>query len=236
MDDVRFDRIARLVGSRASRRAAVVALAGAGLGGALGVSGPEEAAAKRCRNSRQCGLCGKCKNGKCKKRGDGSLCADNGGACEGKDCVCPNDAWLCPPATACCDTGQACFVDVFGSAGCGACPDAVDLCNDDIPQCGQFDPGPFEVCGCVTSGGGATICSSGFYQCMDCTTDQECTDALGVPGVCISVPIECSDCETGSTICMTATCEAPPIEVAGGKRANLKRLPHSRIKTTAASR
>ncbi|HEU5434314.1 MAG TPA: hypothetical protein VFU81_21760 [Thermomicrobiales bacterium] len=236
MDGSRFDRIARLAGSRASRRGALAALAGAGLGGALGFGGPDEAAAKPCRRGKQCGLCGRCKNGRCKARKDGALCAVDGGECQGKTCVCPNDAWLCPPAPACCDTGQACFVDVYGAAGCGNCPSVVDICHDDIPQCGQFAPDPFAVCGCVTSAAGATVCSSGFYDCIECTTDQECADAFGVPAVCIDAPSDCSGCET-STICMTATCEeAQVMPAAGGKRAALKRIPRSRIKPAVSSR
>lgn len=236
MDEARFDRIARAVGSRASRRAALVALAGAGLGGAVGIAQPREAAAKQCRKNRQCGVCGRCKNGKCKARQAGTICADNGGECQGADCVCPTDAWLCPPAAACCDTGQACFVDVFGGAGCGACPGAIDLCNDDIPQCGQFSDEPFDVCGCVTSGAGESICSTGFYDCIQCADDDDCTEQLGVPGVCLTLPSDCSGCET-STICMMATCEAPPIGTsASGKRARLKRIPHTRIKPAVSSR
>jgi hypothetical protein len=228
MDQIRFDRLARMVGGRASRRAALVALAGAG----LGIAGVDEAAAK-CGRNKPCGLCKRCRNGRCEKRKNGSICAVDGGMCQGKKCICPSDAWLCKQAPACCDTGQACFVDVFGAAGCGACPVVGDLCVDDVPQCGQFGPEVFEVCGCVTSVEGRTVCSSGFFDCVDCATDQDCTDAFGVRAVCLSVAAECSGCDS-STICMTATCEAPRAGAASGRGRALKRWPRSRITPTAS--
>jgi hypothetical protein len=227
-----FDRIATMIGARASRRAALVALAGAGLGSAL-AAGADEAAAS-CRKDKQCGLCKRCKNGKCKKQTTGAACAANGGECQGKHCVCPADTWLCSPAPTCCDNGQSCFVNVYGGAGCGTCPDVADVCSDVIPQCGQFGSDAADVCGCVASDEGATVCSSGFYQCIECATDQDCSDALEAPALCLSAPSACSGCET-PTICMVAFCDLPEAAVASKKNARLKRIPPSKIKPAVSS-
>jgi hypothetical protein len=208
MDGLRFDGIARLAASRGSRRTALLALAGAAAGGALGVASPDGAAAK-CGKSKPCGLCKKCKQGKCAKEKNGTICADGGGACHKKKCVCPGDGWLCRTSETsglCCGAGQACDAD---AASCGVCPVLDDICADPISQCGQFEPGPFGGCGCVTSVEDQTVCSSLFFACFDCMTDAQCTAEYGVPSVCLSVAAGCAPCDT-STVCMTAACEAPP--------------------------
>src|SRR5581483_6185552 len=219
MDEVRFDRLARVVGLRASRRAALVALAGAGLGGAFGAAWVDHAAAAKCSKKKPCeGLCARCKQGKCKKAKAGATCAASGGTCAGTDCVCPTNAWLCPSAATCCANSLMC-----DGVNCDSCPNLSNLCQS-LPFCGQYGPDPTkDVCNCVTSVDGGRTCSNMHGLCMDCATDSDCTTALGVKGVCLDFT-GCQVCEESSTFCAYTTCDPPPaaLQAAGGN--GLRRL------------
>lgn len=219
MDEVRFDRLARMVGSRASRRAALVVLAGAGLGSALGIAGMGDAEAAKCSKKKPCeGVCVRCKQGKCKKAKAGATCAASGGACAGTDCVCPTNAWLCPSAATCCPNSQMC-----DGVNCGSCPNLSNLCQG-LPFCGQYGPDPTQdVCGCVTSVDGGRTCSNLYGKCMDCTTDADCTTALGTKGVCLDLT-GCPACAESSTFCAYTTCEAPPAGTQAAGSHGLRRL------------
>jgi hypothetical protein len=210
MDGIRFDRLARTIGARATRRAALLALAGAGLGGALGVAGLDEAAAK-CSAKKPCGSCATCKKGKCKAKPGGTVCADGGGTCKKKACVCPNDSWLCPPAALCCPNGKTCSPT---HASCGACPPGNDVCNPDgFTVCGSTTANDSGFCGCVTSVENTSVCTSFAGHCFACTTDQACSDELGVAAICIASLCNCSE----ETACVVAACDSAGVTRSGAK-------------------
>lgn len=103
MESDRFDRLAKVVSTAASRRAALRGLAKGAVGGALGMVGAaalldqETALAKKCNGNAQCkqpnNPCKKavCKNKKCRKKNEpnGKSCGD-GLQCQNGRCVCPN--------------------------------------------------------------------------------------------------------------------------------------------------
>jgi hypothetical protein len=180
MDARRFDALARLIGSRTSRRVAV-GLAATGL---VAVTGPDVAAA-RCSKTKPCPECYRCKKHKC-KRDDGVSCT-GGGTCRGGACVCASGQFQCTEVALCCDQERACLAD-----SCGACPASPDPCSSG-PECGFTNPNLTEPhCYCVTSvETGNTTCTSVFVspdQDADCTTDEGCADLLGVAAVCIQAP------------------------------------------------
>jgi hypothetical protein len=59
---------------------------------------------------------------------------------------------------------------------------------------------------------GTTACSNGAGQChtQSCETDEECTNLLGEPAVCIAVVgADCSGSpclQPGTTVCLIARC------------------------------
>jgi hypothetical protein len=90
MDGRRFDHLARLIGSRASRRGAVKALAGGGAAALLVGLGVEEAAAackasnKECSRDRQC--CSlDCRRNQCRCAREQERCKSAKGCCQGED-------------------------------------------------------------------------------------------------------------------------------------------------------
>src|SRR5215217_9119635 len=106
MDDGSFDGLTRsftasLTGST-TRRGMTRLLAGLALGGPLALLGLGEVEAK-CK--KPCGLCKRCKQGKCKPRPAGTACP--GGTCQRGACVAsaPAVACSCPAGTGCLTNG-----------------------------------------------------------------------------------------------------------------------------------
>src|SRR5215213_5208279 len=74
MDANDFDSLARLIGSRRSRRVAL----GLATTGLLSIALPDAAAAK-CSKNNPCAVCYRCRRGRCKQKPEGAFCA--GGTC-----------------------------------------------------------------------------------------------------------------------------------------------------------
>jgi hypothetical protein len=151
MDARRFDAIARSLPATGSRRQALVAVLGGVLASALEASSPEEAEAKK-----KCPPCRKRKNGKCKKKPDGTVCP--GGTCQSGRCA---QAIPCP-----CPSGQTCM----GNGSCGLACTATGQCPGVE---GQFQ------CGCAYADAqGQRFCTVPFKKCTDypqtCSSDSDC--------------------------------------------------------------
>ena len=71
MDANRFDSVARLIGSRTTRRVA----AGLAVTGLLSIAVPE-ASAVRCSTQKPCPDCYRCRQHRCRKRRNGSVCQE----------------------------------------------------------------------------------------------------------------------------------------------------------------
>ncbi len=181
MDADRFDRIAKALGTRATRRSALGLVAG--LGSLLGLG---EAAAgtrlggARCAEDRQCQT-NKClANGtcSCRNRDPSVACERTGEVCRGGECCtrCGDN---------CCVRGEFC-ADAATSAcriKAGSCRRGDDICAANAPiPCGPFG-GPVNAdCACFESMAGPTRCGASQAGCGVCTTNAECEVRLGVPG------------------------------------------------------
>lgn len=126
-------------------------------------------------------------NGACIPNGD---CCTNedcpaGRVCSRGDCVCPSGEVVC--GGVCCDLGpddEVCKINEFGSKTCqpGGCPET-DFCTDlDFYACGVV--GDIQ-CACLTSVGGASLCSDLQVTQCDCTSDADCHAAMGADAYCI---------------------------------------------------
>jgi hypothetical protein len=183
MEASRFDALARVIGSRISRRVAV-GLAATGLMARTG----QDAAALRCSKNKPCPECHKCKDGKCKPKRLLSRCTEGGTCCSPDLC--------CPKEQTCSSTGTS----------CEACPETTDFCTNGFPVCGYFGKEKNQWCGCITSVEGATTCSSLFFACFSCTTDQQCTDEFGLESICTDLS-GCGLCSgKGGKACMIKDC------------------------------
>jgi hypothetical protein len=129
MDTARFDTLTRFVGSRTSRRAAV----GLTVAGLLASATPDADAA-RCSKAKPCPECKRCRQRRCKPKGNGTACS--AGACQNGVCT-RNYAGTCDATTPqdncgtmTCNnrTGCFCHVTVGGAFFCGKDEDA--QCNN----------------------------------------------------------------------------------------------------------
>jgi hypothetical protein len=78
----------------------------------------------------------------------------------------------------------------------GRCTAAKDACLTVAAGCGGGN------CYCYRTTGGANFCSSGGGQCMDCTTDAECAEALNTPGAaCLDNNHGICNCGGSVTFC-----------------------------------
>jgi hypothetical protein len=181
MNAPRFDALARLVGARISRRVAV-GLAATGLVTTAGA----DAQAVRCTKQNPCPECQRCKKHKCKPKKVLSQCTEGG---------------FCCTADLCCPKGQTC-----DGVTCQTCPDNPDFCSHPFPICGYYGPGKNDWCGCITSDQDVTTCSSLFFGCFACTTDQQCTDEFEVEAICADIS-GCGQCgTTGGKACLIKDC------------------------------
>ena len=202
MDASRFDALARLVGSRISRRVAV-GMTAIGLVTTTGA----DAQVVRCSKQSPCPECQRCKKRKCKPKKALSQCSEGGTCCSPDLC--------CPQEQTCSDTGTS----------CEACPETTDFCINGFPRCGFFGAKKKDWCGCITSVEDVTTCSSLFGECFACTTDLECTEEFG-ESICADVS-ECGACgATGGTACVIRDCVDPAATpaVQGEAAGRLKRL------------
>jgi hypothetical protein len=191
MDDLRFDRLTRVVATSSSRRrllAGLIATVAAG-----GVSGAEAARSRPCqRLGVQCTRSGQCCTGVCRTQ---SL----PGRWRRQVCDCQDGLTNCRGK--CVDLGS----DVANCGACGdACGDRGDTCVDGDCACGE---GP--ACGdglvCLEGACAPTTCSvvTGAWTCLllqdgtvidacgtdginnnggtvkDCTQDSDCVDNCG---------------------------------------------------------
>ena len=192
MDASRFDSLARSIGSR---RATLRALGALALGG-VALSTYDEAEALRCSKNKPCPVCHRCRRERCRPKRVFSRCTEGGTCCSPDLC--------CPKRQTCSSTGTS----------CEACPETTDFCTNGFPVCGYFGKETNDWCGCITSVEGATTCSSLFGPCFNCTTDQQCTDELGVPSICVNVS-GCGICRgTGRKACVIKDCVKPATSAA----------------------
>jgi len=147
MDASRFDALARAVTSTASRRAITGSLFAGSLMALLGLSGQDDAVARRKRRSRNkrkkrckepCGPCERCQSGKCQLLENGEPCGNNG-ICDDGECVCAQgacgdtcvdlltDDQNCGQCNLACPSGQHCL---HGTCTCdpfnNTCPNNID--------------------------------------------------------------------------------------------------------------
>lgn len=217
MDSERFDRLSRRIGAQTTRRSALAALAALGLGGVARLDSDAASSRgkkhkKQCTKKKPCPVCQKCnKHHKCKPLADGTACAQ-GATCQGGVCGCASGSFPC--VGACCPNGHACT-----EAGCVAsCPAGGNFCTGAV-QCGVWGPDAAGSCGCVTSVGSTTVCTSGADACVSCEVDADCATALGAPGVCVDVSAGCVSSCSSAKICVYASCRALSATADGaGKR------------------
>jgi len=175
MDPSQFDRVARLLGAGASRRAGLRAAVGTLLG--LGVAGESALAARKanrrheklaCRNANsQCVSDDECCSGKCIEKfgGIGFRCAKTHGKKKDGKKGGGGDGGLTPIPT-----GQACVVDV-------------DVCADSEASCEEYDSMDPSGTYCVLPTGAA------------CSADDQCFSQSCGKGTCD--PVTCTVCEDG---------------------------------------
>ncbi len=198
----RFDQAARFLSHPRSRRASLAMLLG-GLFAVGEIAGLAKKGKSR-KKCRKCKSCEKCIKGKCKAKPDNTPCPEDR-ICQGGKCLCPSGTANCQngPTATCCPNGQACLPDSI----CGACPVTGYCDSDSVVFCG-FVPG--SPCICVTSVDDATVCSNQNGLCLACTSDAQCTTALGVPAVCVTATgnrcasVGCPAQE--ETVCLQASC------------------------------
>ena len=125
-----------------------------------------------------------CQKGKC-CRPPGGRCTRHGHCCSGR---CNKNKRECKPCPA---DQEPCGGACVAAGACDACPLGPTLCDDII--CGRTRAG--KPCGCTTTYGETTTCTSNYY-CIDCETDADCEDALGLPGgaACTLLWEGCTSC------------------------------------------
>ena len=192
MDAIHFDRLARSLMTRPSRRTMLRGLASLALGGAVASAGTDEATADHgCRHAGdRCKRPGQCCSGKCSKARKKCLCT--AASCTATD---PCQEAFCSSKFKCtvrdktCDDGIACTVDTCDATGTclhtadhSACSVTGQTCD---PERGGCVCPVFQVeCGgsCVTEGvscatGHLGVCSTGTLQCdgdaLVCVADIE---------------------------------------------------------------
>jgi hypothetical protein len=191
MEDIRFDTLARAVGSLTTRRLALAAL----LGGVFGRLGPAETAAKRKsgRCKPKCGDCYKCAKGKCRKNNQGEKVCKKG-RCKlkatGTPCTtfrgghCQNGT--CFPTSTCPVTTTA------------ICPGGMGV------RCGGVDTAPC-LCSRSTEGQVACIIVPSGFNCPDvtpCGSSATC----GAGYVCVETG---SCCPNGPANACLLPCPTP---------------------------
>jgi hypothetical protein len=205
VEDIRFDTLAKVLGSHATRRLTLGAL----IGGALGRLGLHEAEAKSsfgtckpaCSECRQCdkGKCHKkhgrkhCTKGTCEPTANGTLCTGIGdGICANGTCINPKtDEANCGTIGNACGPTQVCQE--------GRCF-SVSICPATLTTACPAGPTSTTIC---SSGGAGCFCTSsteGNAVCAEvptgakCTTFTPCTSSVTCPTgqACVEVGSCCS--------------------------------------------
>jgi hypothetical protein len=177
VDVERFDTLARIVGSRVSRRVAVGVVAT----GLLGVTGPDEVEA-RCSRRKPCGPCKRCRKGRCKQV-----------RCGGQICRCPNGN----PCADRNDCQSAYCADLGGAFACSACSRSTQCGSDVNGSCVCRVNGRCATALTDTFAPSCAGCPSGWI-CGDEVTPRgiPCHAPCGSSGVC-GVPDDCKSAHAG---------------------------------------
>ena len=165
MDGEQFDVMTRLWGT-ASRRQLLRTFVAAGVGGVLGLPGPDEAAAK-------CGIVGaKCKTRRC--------CT--GARCKHRRCTCKVNHVDCDGDGRCEDLQT----DVANCGGCGITCAAGNACNEGQCTCVPLQGICSDAAQCCGQPGSVDCrpgCNHGFPACCalsaPCTSDCDCCGIAG---------------------------------------------------------
>jgi hypothetical protein len=151
MDADGFDTLARLIGTRTSRRLAI----GLATTGLLSLAVPGAAAA-RCSKGSPCPACRKCKHRRCRQVATQTSCNGGTGTCVQGTC-CPLQQ-VC--GSTCCAPGKQCSGGICVPACAGffaACNGAADCCSSVcVPAFGG------KVCTCSSTG---KVCQSSGDCC-----------------------------------------------------------------------
>jgi hypothetical protein len=202
MDSQHFDLLVRLFHDASSRRG----MLGLVLGGAVAPwFGLADIDAKKRKHKHK-----RKKRQKCKKsqKKCGKKCIPKTGCCTDADCEGDESccAGQCTAPVFCndqavCGCDEVCGVEGFEYAcQAGGCPQT-DFCSD--PKTYYCSPNP--SCACATTNDGANACvDRAFAACSPCTSDDQCTESLGFPAVCLSAGPFCT-CGGGASLC-TALC------------------------------
>ena len=161
MDDATFDALLRALASRTIRRGVLAGLTGGLL--TRGLASGEVSAASSGLCKKPCGVCEKCKKGRCKKKNGkktckpgkcqpkrfGAACGSGGQICQGTTCACPSGQKLsggvCGVEPTCDGPGRPCSTSCCSSvcfgpppAPNGACDVSRlgDSCREDVPCLG----------------------------------------------------------------------------------------------------
>lgn len=213
MDAIHFDRLARSLTTR-SRRGFSRALAGITSAGGLAIL-PGLAAGKKKGNKKKKKCKGKKKCGKrCIPK---SACCSDTDCAEGESCC----SGQCSAPVYCGIDGKTCGCNEICRPGGGgnnachhrACPN-VNYCNDDagLYYCGVCDVNA--CCLCATSFDGTNGCVDyrGFVP-QSCASDDDCTEALGQPALCIPGGPNCNG--GAKAICAPLCTGGLPLRAAG---------------------
>jgi hypothetical protein len=226
MDQHRFDALAKLVGSGATRRGALALLAGLGLG-SLSPTGTEAAKSGKCKPAcTECQTCNtgkcrrkngkkRCKKGTCEPLPNGTACASPNGAtgatCQNGTCTCPtlcngtcvdtqSDEANCGTCGKVCGTNQVCQRGFcFPKAACPATQ--VGACIPAQMLCGV-------ACGCGRSTEGNVVCVDIAVSCEaapPCATSADCAARFACVDVTESGGCGCA---SPTKLCLAA-CLAP---------------------------
>jgi hypothetical protein len=188
MDSVMFDRLARSIHARATRRSALGLFAVLGLSGSLGAA--SAAAAKTCKKGKK--PCRKkcipkqdcCRNADCDKKVKGQVCTQ--GACDcpagtkrcGKECV---------DDQVCCSGGEkGCpYFDVCDDGSCVNC--YLDQCFSNEECCTGLCDGTLHSCYCFVGN---------YGPAGGCTEDRQCCN-----GACNTQTGNCA-CDPNGSPCV----------------------------------
>jgi hypothetical protein len=141
-------------------------------------------------------------DGECIPETDCCPACSGGAICDGGVCVCGPENPTC--GEGCCDAGadEVCRVSPSNEV-CegGGCPPSNFCVDEDYFRCG---PGG---CSCITSVEDANACSDvANVDCTDCTSDQQCTTALGQDALCIPAGPFCTSCSGNTNFCVATGC------------------------------